>query len=219
MGTTSLSDLRRADGGSYVLAPAPAPVCGPGEFAIAACGFEHGHIYGEIGSLCQAGATLKWVWDRNPEQLAQVARKYPQARVARSLDEMLSELNRKALKHKSARDNYHQQAAVLADKRNALQDKARKLVAEANLMKQRRDDYNLSAREAKEKREEWNDKVAMMRERGGLGDIGEARAQSQNYHQKVVKYSNSGQVAHEKMLQLRSDADKLREEAQTYHEK
>lgn len=91
MGTTSLSDLRRADGGSYVLAPAPAPVCGPGEFAIAACGFEHGHIYGEIGSLCQAGATLKWVWDRNPEQLAQVAGKYPQARVARSLDEVLSD--------------------------------------------------------------------------------------------------------------------------------
>ena len=86
-------------------------------------------------------------------------------------------------------------------------------------MKQRRDDYNLSAKEAKEKREEWNDKVAMMRERGGLGDIGEAKAQSQNYHQKVVKYSNSGQVAHEKMLQLRQDADKLREEAQGYHEK
>ena len=138
---------------------------------------------------------------------------------ARTLDEMVSELNREAMKHKSARDNYHQQAAVLADKRNALQDKARKLVAEANLMKQRRDDYNLSAKEAKEKREEWNDKVAMMRERGGLGDIGEAKAQSQNYHQKVVKYSNSGQVAHEKMLQLRQDADKLRDEAQEYHEK
>ena len=136
---------------------------------------------------------------------------------ARTLDEMVAELNREAAKHRSERDMYNQKAQVLADKRNALQDKARKLVAEANLVKQRRDDFNLSAREAKEKREEWNDKVAMMRERGGLGDIGEAKAQSQNDHQKVVKYSNSGQLAHEKMLRLREEADALREEAQVCH--
>lgn len=91
MGTTLLSDLRRADGATYEFAPAPAPVCAPGEFVIAACGFEHGHIYGQISSLCKAGATLKWIYDRNPVQREQIARKYPQARVARSLEEILSD--------------------------------------------------------------------------------------------------------------------------------
>ena len=125
---------------------------------------------------------------------------------ARTLDEMLSELNRKALKHKSARDNYHQQAAVLADKRNALQDKARKLVAEANLMKQRRDDYNLSAREAKEKREEWNDKVAMMRERGGLGDIGEPGPNPRT----TIRRSSSTPTADRSPTRRCSSSDRMR---------
>ncbi len=137
---------------------------------------------------------------------------------ARTLEEMVAELNKEANKHKASRDKYHQQASVLADKRNALQDKARRLSAQANVVKQQRDDYNLSAKEAKEKREEWNDKVAMMRERGGLGDIGEAKAQSQSYHQKVVKFSADGQLAHEKMKQLWDEADRLRAEAQTCHE-
>ena len=137
---------------------------------------------------------------------------------ARTLDDMVSELNREAMKYRENRDRFHQQASVLADKRNHLQDKARKLVSEANLVKQRRDDFNLSAREAKEKREEWNDKVMIMKQRGGLGDRGEAKAQAQNYHQKVVKYSASGQAAHEKMMQLREEADRLREEAQVCHD-
>lgn len=137
---------------------------------------------------------------------------------ARTLDDMVSELNREAMKYRENRDRFHQQASVLADKRNHLQDKARKLVSEANLVKQRRDDFNLSAREAKEKREEWNDKVMIMKQRGGLGDMGEAKAQAQNYHQKVVKYSASGQAAHEKMMQLREEADRLREEAQICHD-
>lgn len=107
---------------------------------------------------------------------------------------------------------------MLAEKRDRLQDRARKLSAQANLVKQQREEYNLSAREAKTKREEWNDRVAQMRARGGLGDIGEAKAQSQSYHQKVVKFSADAQMAHEKMRQLWDEADKLRGEAQVAHE-
>jgi len=136
----------------------------------------------------------------------------------RSMEDLLEEAEKEALKHKTARDKYSRQASVLIEKRNQLQDKARKLSAEAKLMRERRDDYNISANEARGKRDEWNDRAQTMKQRGGLGDIGEARSQSQNYHQKAVKFSNSGQLAHEKMKQLLEEADALRQQAQTYHE-
>lgn len=136
----------------------------------------------------------------------------------RTLDDLAGEAEKDAVKHKAARDKYSRQASVLIDKRNQLQEKARKLSSEAKYMRDRRDDYNHSAIEARGKRDEWNDRAASMKARGGLGDIGEARSQSNNYHQKAVKFSNSGQLAHEKMKQLTEEADALRQQAQTYHE-
>ena len=41
----------------------------------------------------------------------------------RSLDEILKELNKEALKHKTERDKFHQQADVLAEKRDKLQER------------------------------------------------------------------------------------------------
>lgn len=91
MPTITLADLRKVDGTSYIIPPHPQPVCKPGEFCIAATGFEHGHIYGEIGSLVAAGATLKWIYDDNDERLKANAVKYPGAKVARCLDEILAD--------------------------------------------------------------------------------------------------------------------------------
>lgn len=136
----------------------------------------------------------------------------------RTMEDLAGDAEREAVKHKAARDKYSRQAQVLIDKRNQLQDMAKKLSSEARYMRDRRDDYNLSASEARGKRDEWNDRAATMRARGGLGDIGEARSQSSNYHQKAVKFSNSGQLAHEKMKQLQEEANSLREQAQVYHE-
>ena len=51
---------------------------------------------------------------------------------ARSLEEILSGLNNEAAKHKAARDDYHKQAAVLAEKRDKLQAQARKLSSQAS---------------------------------------------------------------------------------------
>ena len=137
---------------------------------------------------------------------------------ARRLDDIVSELNREALKHRNARDDYNRQAQVLADKRDKLQAQARKLSSQAAVYKQQRDECNICARENKQKRDEWNDRAARMRAAGGLGDIGEAKSQAQNYHQKVVKYSQDGQVLHGKMHGLMEQADKLRQEAQVCHE-
>jgi len=136
----------------------------------------------------------------------------------RSLDEILRELNKEAANHKNERDKYHQQADVLAEKRDKLQEKARRLSSEARALKAQRDDYNLTASEARQKRDEWNDKVQMMRARGGLGDINGAKQMADTYHQQMVKASSSGQVAHEKMHALYEEADKLRAEAQVCHE-
>ena len=136
----------------------------------------------------------------------------------RSLDEILKELNKEAANHKAERDRFHQQADILAEKRDKLQAKVRKLSDEARALKAQRDDYNLTASEMRQKRDEWNDKAKTMRERGGLGDINGAKQMADTYHQKMVKANTSGQLVHEKMHQLFDEADKLRQEAQVCHE-
>jgi len=136
----------------------------------------------------------------------------------RTLDEILRELNKEASKHKEERDRFHQQADVLAEKRDKLQDKAKRLSSEARALKAQRDDYNLTASEARQKRDEWNDKAKMMRQRGGLGDINGAKQMADTYHQKMVKANTSGQAIHEKMHILFEEADKLRDDAQVCHE-
>ena len=69
----------------------PRPVVKPGEFVFAAAFLEHGHIYGQCNGLLEAGAELKWVYDANPQKVEAFRQKYPQARVARSLDEILAD--------------------------------------------------------------------------------------------------------------------------------
>ncbi|MDR0535680.1 MAG: Gfo/Idh/MocA family oxidoreductase [Puniceicoccales bacterium] len=65
----------------------------PGEFVFAAAYLEHGHINGQCNGLTEAGGTLKWLYDPNPQNplLAGLRKKHPQARVARSLDEILDD--------------------------------------------------------------------------------------------------------------------------------
>lgn len=67
------------------------PVVGAGEFAFAAAYFDHGHIYGQIDGLAAAGGTLKYVLEADAKRYAGVLEKYPSARVARSLDEILDD--------------------------------------------------------------------------------------------------------------------------------
>lgn len=73
------------------LPPKPAPAVKPGEFRFAAAGLAHGHIYGMVGGLLEAGATLDAVWDEDPCQVAAFRRRFPQARAAASLQELLQD--------------------------------------------------------------------------------------------------------------------------------
>lgn len=69
----------------------PPPAVQPGEFTFAAVHLEHGHIHGQTRGLLQAGAALKWVYDPDPAKMEAFRSLFPQARLARSLDEVLDD--------------------------------------------------------------------------------------------------------------------------------
>lgn len=80
-----------SNGMTYAPMGRPSPVVKPGEFAIAAIGLDHGHIYGQCNGLTEAGAHVKWVFDEQPARAAKFAEKYPGCRVARSESEVLED--------------------------------------------------------------------------------------------------------------------------------
>jgi predicted dehydrogenase len=78
------------DGMNYApTAAKPHPVVKPGEFKFAAAYFDHGHLYGQINGLTEAGAELAYIYDPNPEQLAKAKSKFPEVKVAKSFQEIL----------------------------------------------------------------------------------------------------------------------------------
>lgn len=66
-------------------------VCGAEDFVIAAAHLEHGHIYGMCNGLLEAGARLKWVYDPDPAKVKAFREKFPQAKAARSEEEVLGD--------------------------------------------------------------------------------------------------------------------------------
>lgn len=81
----------KADGMNYAPQGKPAPVVRPGEFVFAAAHLDHGHIYGQCNGLTEAGATLRWVYDPDPQKVSSFREKFPASKVARSLDEVLAD--------------------------------------------------------------------------------------------------------------------------------
>jgi len=83
--------MSQASGQNYAPQGQARAVVKPGEFVFAAAHLEHGHIYGQCNGLTEAGAQLKWVYDADPKKVAAFREKFPQAQVARSLDEILAD--------------------------------------------------------------------------------------------------------------------------------
>src|SRR5688572_32479631 len=86
-----MSQTQKADGMNYAPQGKPSPVVNAGEFTFAAAHLDHGHIYGQCNGLLEAGAELKWVYDPDPKKVEAFSTKYPQAKVARSVDEILDD--------------------------------------------------------------------------------------------------------------------------------
>lgn len=80
-----------SDGMNYAPQGKPRPVVAPGEFAFAAIGLDHGHIYGQCNGLIEAGADLVAVYDPDPAKVAAFVKTYPQARVVQSEQEILQD--------------------------------------------------------------------------------------------------------------------------------
>ncbi|HEY8967021.1 MAG TPA: Gfo/Idh/MocA family oxidoreductase [Candidatus Methylacidiphilales bacterium] len=83
--------MSKSDGMNYAPQGKPSPVVKPGEFTFAAVALEHGHIYGQTNGLLEAGGTLKWVHDADPKKAEAFVAKYPQAKIAPSLEAILDD--------------------------------------------------------------------------------------------------------------------------------
>jgi predicted dehydrogenase len=70
-------------------APRPGIACLPGEFRVAVVGLDHNHIFGMAQGLTEAGASLDLVFDPDPTKVQVFRTKFPSAKPADSLDEVL----------------------------------------------------------------------------------------------------------------------------------
>jgi len=63
----------------------------PGEFAFAASHFDHGHIYGQVSGLANAGGVLKAIYEPDESRTASVREKHPNAKVVTDFREILDD--------------------------------------------------------------------------------------------------------------------------------
>ncbi|WP_271750908.1 Gfo/Idh/MocA family protein [Cohnella sp. JJ-181] len=83
--------MQKNDGMNYAPKGKPSPVVAAGEFAFAAIALDHGHIYGMANGLTEAGATLKWVYDRDRGKAEAFAKAFPGVRIAASEDDIMGD--------------------------------------------------------------------------------------------------------------------------------
>jgi predicted dehydrogenase len=80
--------MQNKDGMNYAPQGKLNAVVKPGEFTFAAIGLDHGHIYGMCNGLIEAGASLRWVYDPDPNKVQAFAKTYPQVTIAASEQEI-----------------------------------------------------------------------------------------------------------------------------------
>jgi len=83
--------MSKASGMNHAPKGKPEPVVKEGEFVIAVIGLDHGHIYGMANGCVEAGATLKWVYDKNPEKMKSFKETYPDVKLAESKEQIYSD--------------------------------------------------------------------------------------------------------------------------------
>lgn len=83
--------MQKSDGMNYAPQGIPSPVVKAGEFPFAAVALDHGHIYGQCNGLIEAGAELRWVFDPDAEKMRAFRVKFPQAKAAQSVEEILDD--------------------------------------------------------------------------------------------------------------------------------
>lgn len=84
--------MQKADGMNYApeFSGKAEKVVEPEEFSFSVIGLDHGHIYGMTNGLLEAGATLKYVFDPDPEKVKIFLQRYPQAIPVESAEAVLT---------------------------------------------------------------------------------------------------------------------------------
>lgn len=83
--------MKKSEGFNYAPIGKPNPVVSPGEFCFSAIALDHGHIYGMCNGLIEAGATLKWIYDPDPEKVSKALEMFPMAIAAESEEQVLGD--------------------------------------------------------------------------------------------------------------------------------
>jgi len=83
--------VQKSDGMNYAPQGKPAAVVKPGEFRFAAMHLDHGHIFGQCNGLIEAGGELAWVYDPDVVKVENFRKKFPQAKVATSAEQVLDD--------------------------------------------------------------------------------------------------------------------------------
>ncbi len=86
-----MGDANIGNGATYAPTAKAEQVVAPGGFNFAAAFLDHGHIHGQTNGLKDAGGTLKWVYDPDPQKVAAFLEKNPEARVANSYLQILDD--------------------------------------------------------------------------------------------------------------------------------
>lgn len=63
----------------------------PGEFVVGVTALDHGHINGMSNGLLEAGATIKYVYDADPEKVNNYLESFPEVQAAESLEQILED--------------------------------------------------------------------------------------------------------------------------------
>lgn len=106
---------QKKDGMNYAPKGIENKVVEPGEFNVGITALDHGHIFGMSNGLLESGATLKYVYDPDPEKVAEYTEQFPMVEVVDSLDTILNDESIKLVA-----------AAAIPNKRSALGNKVMK---------------------------------------------------------------------------------------------
>ncbi len=79
------------EGSSHAPIGKPSPVVELGEFVFAATHLDHGHIYGQCNGLTEAGGTLRYVYDDNPDRVAAFLKAFPKAKPVERFEDIMDD--------------------------------------------------------------------------------------------------------------------------------
>ena len=86
-----MSTVQRSDGQNYAPVGEDHFVCGRDEFPVGVIGLDHGHIYGMCNGLREAGASIRAVWDPDPEKVKSFCKAFPSAVKAADEEEIVND--------------------------------------------------------------------------------------------------------------------------------